>query len=222
MPFLTKIDELHKKTRQQLSVPASNKKFCTYIPIEISNGKYRFSYMIRKEEKSKILAISGLQRVYLSDYHVLSTILSMDATDIEWFLEQFVSLYRGKGSPINLLLAGSEFSYTGIPAFPRPQELTLLSDTKIDYSYFCFLLNFIFAKDKCWEEISGIPGFGNITLCKYISILDYIHQKSVYSKVFLETIGYPTDLPQPADSIEAQKVFRKTDCLEKFDISNYI
>lgn len=221
MPFLTKIDELHKKTRQQLSVPASNKKFRTYIPIEISDGKYRFSYMIHKEEKSKILAVSGLQRVYLSDYHVLSTILSMDTTDIEWFLEQFISLYIGKGSSISLFLAGDEFSYTGIPAYPEPRELTLLSDTKIDYSYFCFLLNFVFAKDKCWEEISGISGFGNITLCKYISILDFIHHKNEYSEVFLKTIGYPTGLPQPTDSIEGQKAFKKTDCLKKFDISNY-
>lgn len=222
MPFLTKIDEIHEETRQQLSVQTSNKKFCTYIPIEISDGKYRFPYLIRKEEKSKILAVSGLQRVYLSDYHVLSTILSMDTTDIEWFLGQFISLYIGKGSSINFFLADDKFSYPGIPAFPELRELTLLSDTQISYSYFCFLLNFIFAKDKCWEKIRGIPDYGNITLCKYISILDYIHHKSVYSEMFLRTIGYPTGLPQPADSIEGQKAFRKTDCLKIFDISNYI
>lgn len=209
------------ETRQQLSVPASNNKFCSYIPIEISDGKYSFTYIIRKEKRAKILVVSGQQRVYLSDYHVLSTILSMDAADIEWFLKQFVSLYRGEGSSIDFFLGDNKYSYTGIPAFPSFRELTLLSDTKINYSYFCFLLNFIFAKDKCWEKIEDIPDFGSTTLCKYISILNYIHKKSEYSKAFLEAIGYPIGEPQPAESIEAQKAFRGVDFLKKFDISNY-
>lgn len=221
MPFLQKIDEIFEASRLQYSVSSKNDDFHTYIPIEIYNDTHRFQFLIRKGKKSKILILSGKQTVYLTDYQIISTILSMGDKEIKWFLEQFVSLYVGNGAQIKLVLDGIEYAYAGIPSYPEEKEILLFSDTNIGVSYFCFLLNFIFAKDKCWEEMSNTPNFSKKTLCKYISIIDYCYNASAYSKTFLAGLGYPVDRSQPSNHISAQKAFEKNDCVEKFDISNY-
>lgn len=221
MPFLQKIDELFGESRLQYSISSTIDDFHTYIPIDICNDTHRFQFLIRKGKKAKLLILSGTQRVYLTDYQIIRTILSMERKEVEWFLAQFVSLYVGKGNQIRFVLGGSEFTYVGIPSYPEKKEVLLLSDTTVELSYFCFLLNFIFAKDKCWEEISSTPNFAKRTLCKYISIIDYCYNKSAYSKSFLAKLGYPVNHFQPSDHISAQKAFAKNDFVEKFDISNY-
>lgn len=220
--FLQKIDKLFEESRAQYSVSSQNDDFHTYIPIEIFNSTNRFQFLIRKGKKSKILIISGNQKVYLTDYQIIKTILSMEDMEIEWFLEQFISLFTGNGAQIKFILEGAEFTYEGIPSYPEEKTVMLVSDTSIDLSYFCFLLNFIFAKDMCWEELSSIPNFGKKTLCKFISIIDYCHNASEYSKLFLKELGYPLNLPQPSNHINARKAFEKNDCIEIFDISNYL
>lgn len=222
MPFLNLIDKLYDIEREKLSIPMQNKEFCIYIPVKILDGERSFSYVIRKEKKSKILITSGKQRVYLSDHNIICTILSMPSNEIEWFLSQFVSLYKEKGHSVKISIADREFSYVGITNFPKQQELTLFSDTVIDYSYFCFLLNFIFAKDECWEKIGETPRYSKMTLCKYISIIDYFYSKSQHSKTFLESIGYPIGSPRPIDSSKVQETFKEINCLEKFDIFGYM
>lgn len=222
MPFLQKIDELFEESRLHYSISSKTDDFHTYIPIEIFNNTHRFQFLIRKGKKAKILIVSGRQKVYLTDYQIISTILSMNDKGIEWFLAQFIALYKGNGVQVNFVLGDAEFAYTGIPSYPEEKTIMLFSDTNIELTYFCFLLNFIFAKDKCWEQISNTPNFGKKTLCKYISIIDYYHNASAYSKAFLEQLGYPVNCPQPTNHINAQKAFDKTDCVEKFDISNYV
>lgn len=222
MPFLQKIDELFEELRLQYSPSPKSDDFHVYIPIEISDNVHRFQFLIRKGKKSKILILSENQKVYLTDYQIIHAILSMEDKEVDWFLKQFISLYTENGVNVKFVLDKSEFVYIGIPSYPEKKSITLISDTNIDLNCFCFLLNFIFAKDKCWEMIGEIPNFSKRTLCKYISIVDYYHNQTAYSKMFLETLGYPVNLSQPSDCRGAQKAFDKDDYVEKFDISNYI
>ena len=221
MPFLQKIDELYGKIRQEYSPTSVGDDFNVFFPIEISDGKNKSSFSIRKGKKAKLLVISGKQRVYLSDYQIINTILSMDREDVQWYLKQFVLLYTGIGHQIVFSLDATDYTYLGIPAFPTDKSLLLFSDTCMKHISFCHLLNFIFAKDKCWETISHISNFSKRTLCKYISVIDYVHNKSAYSKSFLEEIKYPTDACQPVSEKVMRKLFEKGDYIEKFDISNY-
>lgn len=222
MLFLQKIDNRFEKTCSQYLVSSKNDDFYIYIPIDIYNNTHRFQAVIRKGKKSKLLILSGKQRVYLTDDQIITTILSMSGREIEWFLTQFISLYVGNGAQTTFVLDGEEFTYTGIHSYPERKEILLLSDTNIELSYFCFLLNFIFAKDMCWEEMSGTLNFSKKTLCKYISIIDYYYNTSAYSRAFLKKLDYPIEQVQPSRYISAKKAFEKDDCVEKFDISNYI
>lgn len=222
MSFLQKIDELFEASCLQFSVPLKSDNFHTYIPIEIYNDTYRFQFLIRKGKKSKILILAGQQRVYLTDDQIIRTILSMEDNETEWFLAQFISLYVGNGVQTTLELDKTKFTYTGLPSFPEERDILLFSDTNIKLSHFCFLLNFIFAKDQCWGKMSNTPNFEKKTLCKYISIIDYYHNASTYSKVFLKGLGYPVKYAQSSNYISTQKAFKEIDCVEKFDISYYL
>lgn len=97
MPFLQKIDELYGKIRQEYSPTSVGDDFNVFFPIEISDGKNKSSFSIRKGKKAKLLVISGKQRVYLSDYQIINTILSMDREDVQWYLKQFVYYIPAKG-----------------------------------------------------------------------------------------------------------------------------
>lgn len=183
MSFLQKIDELFEASCLQFSVPLKSDNFHTYIPIEIYNDTHRFQFLIRKGKKSKILILAGQQRVYLTDDQIIRTILSMEDNETEWFLAQFISLYVGNGVQTTLELDKTKFTYTGLPSFPEERDILLFSDTNIKLSHFCFLLNFIFAKDQCWGKMSNTPNFEKKTLCKYISIIvgGYLYGKSYFA-----------------------------------------
>lgn len=222
MLLLQKIDALFEQSRLQYSVLPKKDSFHTYIPIEILDSTNKFQFLLRKGSKAKILLLSGKQTVYLTDYQIIKTILSMEKKEIEWFLRQFISLYTDNGSQVKFILDEAVYTYLGIPSYPEERSILLLSDTNIELSCFCSLLNFIFAKDKCWEQMSKTPNFSKKTLCKYISIIDYCHNASAYSKAFLAELGYPVDAPQPSNNTNAQEAFAANDCVEKFDISNYM
>ena len=142
MPFLQKIDELYGKIRQEYSPTSVGDDFNVFFPIEISDGKNKSSFSIRKGKKAKLLVISGKQRVYLSDYQIINTILSMDREDVQWYLKQFVLLYTGKGHQIVFSLDATDYTYLGIPAFPTDKSLLLFSDINIYSSRFYFLRSF--------------------------------------------------------------------------------
>lgn len=225
MYFLEKIDDIYNTFRTENSIPIENKNFYIEIPILISQHGHssccRHSYIIRKSQKAKLLICQDGQRIYLSDYDIINTILSMDSATIDWFLTQFISLFSGCSYPVELSFDGITFVCHGIDIFPNGKNFTLFSDTTLAYSTFCLLLNYIFAKDYCWEAISGEVNSGKLTLCKYISIIDYYYKKSPYSRKFLLDIGYPIEQPFPSDSMRVNKLFKKIGHLEKFDISFY-
>lgn len=221
MLFLQEIDKIYEDTRRKYDIPARNVDFSAFIPIRITIEGRDFSFLIRKGKKAKLLILSGKQQVYLSDVQIMNTILSMEPTDVEWFLGQFVDLYQGRGTEISLHFNRKKYTYTGIHAYPNEKKLMLFSDTSIDISCFCCLLNFIFSKDTCWEDISKTPGFGKKTLCKYISVIDFHYRGSTYSREFLANIHYPIEHSAPSEFIEKRHLFEKVDFIKTFDISAY-
>lgn len=224
MLFLEKIDELYGVEKQSFSITDKNKKFNIFIPIKISTSGTLVPFLVRKGNKSQLLVVSGKQKVYLSDIDIIRTILAMENDDITWFLRQFVLLYQGKGTNVKLYIQEDVFECLGIIAYPEKKELCLFSDTVIDYSVFCCLLNFVFAKDRCWEDLSGTDNFSKKTICKYIAMIDLYANDGEYSKFFLKSIGYPVDIEEQSlqEDNRIQKAFKNIKNIEKFDISKYM
>lgn len=222
MLLLEKIDEQHRITCQSFSIQPTNEKFFSYIPVEISDGHNSTSWAIRKGKKAKLLLISGKQKIYLPDAKIIETILSMKPKDVSWFLLQFVNLYNGVGQPVFIKIADEQFDLRGIASYPDKKELLLFSDSVVDYSVFCHLLNFVFCKDACWEKMSNTPNFGKQTLFKYILLISCFYNKSEYSRDFLNEIKYPIEEGPASNSKKAVRAFNNLENIEKFDISHYI
>ena len=223
MTFLEQIDKKYDEKRQFYAVPISNKRFICEIPIVISCGALSYSFLIQKSERAKLLFVSGKQKVYLSDAQVINTILKMSSSDSEWFLNQFILLYRGKGTQYNLELCGENYASFGIKPYPEKKDLYLMSDTLIDYICFSFALSFIFIKDACWEVLAKKDRFGKQTLCKYIALIDYYKNNSERSKVFLNQIDYPLAGKMASEETPKQrKVFKEENTVKTFDISKYL
>lgn len=74
--------------------------------------------------------------------------------------------------------------------------------------YFCII-------PTLWLKKPVITGY-------FASMIDYYHNASTYSKVFLKGLGYPVKYAQSSNYISTQKAFKEIDCVEKFDISYYL
>jgi len=218
MSFLNKIDEIYRTTRESFDIQKENTLFSCFIPVEPLDCGTTSQFMIKKQEKAKLLLISGKQRVYISDLQIINTILDMDKDDIEWFLKQFVALYRGIECEVRFAINGETFDGCGIEHYPGKKQVILFSDTLVEINDFIFILNFVFSKDKCWEEIIEQDGFSKSTLCKYIVLVDYYAKATPRSKDFLKAIKYPVESSHPVDNKKTKKLFN---CVEKFDIALY-
>jgi hypothetical protein len=216
MNFLEEIDNIYKKEREINDIPQSNGDFSCFIPIEAIDYKTSCEFLIKKQEKAKLLFLVGKQRVYLSDLQIIRTILRMGKEDINWFLQQFISLYKGNYSKIQFKILEKTYEGFGIINYSEEKGLLLFSDSEIDINDFVFLLNFIFSKDKYWGEMNELEDFRKKTLCKYISLIDYYSNKSNHSECFLKSIGYPYYKRYPVDN---KKLFNN---IEEFDISLYV
>lgn len=223
MDFLEKIDSIYNEEREKYRVPLDNRDFSVFIPIDITDSDKTYRYVISKGDKAKLQFVDGNQYVYLSDIQIIETILRVrDQTVLEWFVHQFISLYKGRGMPVYFLIGDVKYKGYGIQSFPNERRLMLLSDTDVDITAFCFYLNYIFYKDKCYAASSGNEYYRKQTLCKYISIIDYFTKKSPKNVKFLEEIGFPfiTDSNDlEAAEKEISKIFRKKNNIKKFAIS---
>lgn len=216
MSFLKKIDEIHIDNRANLRIATDNGDFSSFINVEPVEKSLKSKFIIKKQEKSKLLIVSGKQRVYLSDNDIISSILSLDKKYIDWFLNAFIRLYNNEIKPFKFKISDLEFTGIGIDYYPDLYEITLFSDTVIDINDLVFVLNFIFSKDKQWENDVSIENFSKSTIVKYIVLIDYYSNKSKRSANFLRKIGYPTNKPI---------VFNKKDFfsdVSAFDISKYL
>ena len=223
MLFLEKIDEHHNLCRESMSIPTENRDFCSFIPISISDKSKSKSFLIMKSNRAKLLLIDGKQKIYLSDWDIMRTILDMEEADIEWFLRQFSRLYQGEGTDIQLDIFGEQYSGKGIETYPYDKKLYLFSDTMTDFHSFCFILDFVFLKDKCWEILSKTDGFGQKTLCKYISLIDFHHYPAKRrSAAFLQQIGYNGKEQYPSNTRRTRNLFADMENIKTFDISPYL
>lgn len=216
MNFLNKIDLLYNDVRIKYDVPDENTSFGCFIPVIAKDFSPSCEFIIKKQEKSKLLICVGKQRIYLSDQSIIKTILEMNNNDIDWFLKQFVLLYRGVSADVRFEIDSMEFKGYGIEYYYPSKKITLFSDSEIDINDFIFLLNFIFSKDKCWEEENKLENFSKRTLCKYISLVDYYSKQSERSTNFLKSINYPIERRHPVDNKDTKKLFNS---IELFDIS---
>ena len=217
MDFLGKIDSIYKNIRDQFE--GADDAFGCFIEVEPIDQKTTLSFIIKKREKSMLLIVDGKQRVHMSDLQIINCICDMSKVDRDWFLQQFIDLYKGQSSKIKFKISGEEFEGCGITHYPETKALELYSDTVVDYNDFVFLLNFIFSKDKCHEDRKKIPAFSKQTLVKYITLIDYYGNNGLSSKQYLEAIGYPVHLKHPVDNKSTAELF--TD-IKGFDISAYL
>ena len=109
MSFLKKIDELHEENKITYGIKSSNNDFSSFFCIEPVGTSLNKKFIIRKQKKSKLLIVSNSQRVYLSDYHIISTILSMKKTYINWFLNEFIKLYNEDYKPFKFKIVNENF-----------------------------------------------------------------------------------------------------------------
>lgn len=195
MSFLKRIDKLHKENRSVYGIETSNNDFSSFINVEPVDISLTQKFIIRKQEKAKLLLVSGKQRVYLSDNDIISTILDMEKNCIDWFLNSFIKLYNDEFEVFNFKLEDKLYKGIGISYYQSQREISLFSDTKIDINDFIFILNFIFSKDKQWENDTSQENFGKRTIIKYITLIDYYSNQSERSKNYLKKIGYPIYKP---------------------------
>lgn len=219
MSFLKKIDELHDENKITYGIKSSNNDFSSFFCVEPVGASLTKKFIVRKQKKSKLLIVSGSQRVYLADYHIISTILSMNKTYVRWFLNEFIKLYNGDYKPFKFKVINEEFEGVGINYCSKPHKILLFSDTEIDINDFIFILNFVFSKDKQWEIDSSQENFSKRTIIKYITLIDYYANRSEHSKVFLSKIGYPIDKPLQTYAFDDNVLSSE---INSFDISKYL
>jgi hypothetical protein len=106
-------------------------------------------------------------------------------------LNSFIKLYNDEFEVFNFKLEDKLYKGIGISYYQSQREISLFSDTKIDINDFIFILNFIFSKDKQWENDTSQENFSKRTIIKYITLIDYYSNQSERSRNYLEKIGYP-------------------------------
>lgn len=219
MSFLKRIDELHEENRSAYGIEASNNDFSSYIHVEPVNVTLTPKFIIRKQEKAKLLIVSGKQRVYLSDKDIISTILHMEKSYIDWLLNSLIKLYKDEFEVFNFKLEDTLYKGIGISYYQSQYEILLFSDTKIDINDFIFLLNFIFSKDKQWENDASQENFSKRTIIKYITLIDFYSNQAKRSENYLKNIGYPIDNPSSMSTSKIKRIFSN---VSSFDISEYL
>ena len=221
MNFLEYIDSLYSEELKKFDVDLGREEFNSFIPIEPLNYSTKNMFMIRKQIHSKLFIVVGKQRIYLSDLHIVKTILSLDTKDITWVFKQLCNLYINDNNAHSFRINGNEFYGSGIEYFSDDKEITLYTDSTISINDFIFVLNFVLAKDSAWGEMKELTNFRKLTLCKYISLISYYALGSNDAKEFLESIGYPVDKKYVQDNKELSQLFNNEN-IEKFDISLFI
>lgn len=219
MSFLKRIDELYDENRNTYGIRLSDFDFSTYICVEPVGVSLTKKFIIRKQKKSKILIMSGNQRVYLADNHIISTILNMDKIYVNWFLNELIKLYNNKYESFKFKIEGEEFEGKGISYYPKTYTFLLHSDTEIDINDFIFLLNLVLFKDKQWEIDSSQENFSRKTLIKYITLIDYYANKTQRSQEFLSKIGYPVNKSLQTANFDDNALSTE---IKSFDISKYL
>ncbi len=221
MNFLEYIDAVYSETRKNLNISSENDEFSCFIPIKPLRYSTKCEFLIKKQKHSKLFVVIGTQRVYLSDINIIKVVLSLDDDKIRWFIEQFCNLYVKNNDSFLFEVNGKKFKGTGIEFYSEKLDIILHSDSIISVNDFIFIVNFVLSKDSLWGEMKKLSNFRKLTLCKYISLLEYYAFKSKEAETFLKNIGYPINKNVPTDNRNISNLFNN-DNIEKFDISLFM
>lgn len=189
MSFLNFIDKIYEDEKQQYNSDILESDFSSFIEIKTEDIILNRTFVIKKQEKTKLLLVDGKQKVYLSDENIISLIKNQSESVSNWFLNSFLRYLIGKGRDISFVVNGRTFTSRGIEYYPDEYSIVLHSDTEIDINDLVFVINFIFSKDKQWEEDSKIENFGFITAFKYFLTIDYLCRNSEKSEALLKDIN---------------------------------
>ncbi len=220
MLFLEHLDRIHRENIKESAIAKDNRDFKSIIPIQIEYDDRTFDFEIRKSKKSMLFLIVDRQRVYLSDADIIKTILEMTEHDAKWYLTQFIHLYTAKKRTINIMIDEECYPVQGIPMRREDKTIQLFTDSAIRMNYFSAMLSFVFAKDKCWAEIKDKDFYGNITLCKLISLIDYYKFRNPRSEGYLDSIGLDYCKKQFDPEMDT-RIFKNENAIKMFDISQY-
>lgn len=221
MDFLDYLDTEYNRIKSGYNANEVADSFSVYFPVSVNGLDTSSGFLIKKQDKAKLLIVSGKQRVYLSDADIIRSVIGLSVTEANWFLEEFIKAYRGIYNEFDFMIDDKSFSGKGIAQYPERRSLTLMSDTDITIQDFIFVINFVLAKDALWEVKDESEGFSKRTLCKYISLIDWFANHKDRSKQFLESIQF--QIPAKPERISENK-FKKDlfSHTEKFDISKYL
>ena len=123
MNFLEKIDIIYEEERNKYNISKENTVFSSFIPIEPIGYNTTCGFIIKKQDKSKLLLRDGKQFTFFSDLQVMNTICNMGKEDVEWFLQRFIKLYIGQSSQVQFRLNGEVFNGCGIEKYPENEEI---------------------------------------------------------------------------------------------------
>lgn len=221
MDFLEYIDQQHAKEKSNYNSDEINDSFSTYLTVQPKSFCGSCKYLIKKQDKAKLLLLCGKQRVYLSDSDIIKTIIYLPKEVSNWFLKQFTLAYQDNYVPFDFQINSTCFTGYGISKHPDDIRISLISDSEITINEFIFVINFVLFKDLTWKMKSQINDFHKRTLCKYITIIDCFVNNSLISKEYLNKIGYriPSNPLNISDNKETKKQFLS---VKMFDISNYL
>ncbi|WP_316630398.1 hypothetical protein [uncultured Ruminococcus sp.] len=221
MDFLDYLDTEYNRIKSGYSANEVDDSFSVYFSVSANGLDTSSDFLIKKQDKSKLFIVSGMQRVYLRDSDIIRIVIGLSSKEANWFLKALIDAYGGEYTEFNFKINDQSFTGKGIVQYPDKRSLTLVSDTEITIQDFVFVVNFVLAKDYLWEEKVGIVDFRKRTLSKYISLIDWFVNHNDRSKRFLETIGYP--IPDKSERIfENQSIKELFFHTEMFDISNYL
>lgn len=219
--FLVKLDELfdkqfeEEKVNRNIDVERRNyvAYFCYKPDITTQN-----TFMIKKsDKKAKLFICSGLQRVYLSDADILKVIAKLEREDQIVIFKALLDLYQCNTDDIVFDIQGEKYPGWGINLELFNKDIVIHTDSEINLRELIALLNFIFSKDRFWEDIGGNKDFRYQTIGKYILLMDYYIFKTGKSNSYLQELGYP--LSSLAYSNFHKKYFKE---LKKLDISIFL
>ena len=141
MNFLEYIDSIYSGELKKFDIDLEREEFNSFIQIEPLNYSTKNMFLIRKQIHSKLFIVVGKQRIYLSDLHIIKTILSLDVKDITWFFNQLCNLYINDNNVHSFKINEKEFAGSGIEYFSDDKEIVLYTDSIISINDFIFVLD---------------------------------------------------------------------------------
>ncbi len=216
--FLDFMDELYKQERAINKIQQYNDEYRHYekiIPLDFFTEN---SFNCLKVKKTKILFCPSNVKVYLSDADIIKNIINFDNISIiNYFLYQFINLYKGENCDFAYRIRDHKFIGKGISYAKKNVKFLLHTDNSITINEFIFILNMIFEKDRLYSMMIG-RDLLKITLCKYITLISLYKFNEKKSRKFLEKSGFPVEKTLDEIFISAKETERINSLFENINL----